>query len=168
MAGIGNATKFGILVREGDALERLSKVTKIAFDKTGTLTYGKPTVIAVQSFNADICSEKLLEIAASAELRSEHPLGKAVVTHFRTTSHLTLLEPQAFTMIPGSGVKATIAENTVLAGNSDLLVENSIQISEAMMKKAGEYKNDGCTVIYIAVNSQEAGFIALSDTLRVR
>lgn len=166
MAGIGNATKYGILVREGDALERLSKVTKIAFDKTGTLTYGKPSVVAVHSFKTTINSEKLLELAASAELRSEHPLGKAIITHFKTSSNLNLIEPQEFYMIPGRGVKATIAENIVLAGNSDLLVENSIKISENMMKKAAEYRNDGCTIIYIAVNNHEAGLIALSDTLR--
>lgn len=166
MAGIGNATKYGILVREGDALERLSKVTKIAFDKTGTLTYGKPSVVAVHSFKTTINSEKLLELSASAELRSEHPLGKAIITHFKTSSNLNLIEPQEFYMIPGRGVKATIAENIVLAGNSDLLVENSIKISENMMKKAAEYRNDGCTIIYIAVNNHEAGLIALSDTLR--
>lgn len=86
MAGIGNATKFGILVREGDALERLSKVTRIAFDKTGTLTYSKPVVAAMYSFNSDINLEKLLALTASAELRSEHPLGKAIVAHSRSLS----------------------------------------------------------------------------------
>lgn len=166
MAGIGNAAKFGILVREGDALERLSQVTKMAFDKTGTLTYGTPSVVAVKSFNTDIPPEKLLELAASAELRSEHPLGKAIVAHFRTTSNLTLLEPQEFTMIPGSGVKAIITGNTVLAGNSDLLVANAVEISQDMLKRAIAYKHEGCTVIYIAVNGYEAGFIVLSDTLR--
>ncbi|MEW9095398.1 MAG: cation-translocating P-type ATPase [Clostridiaceae bacterium] len=166
MAGIGNATKFGILVREGDALERLSKVTRIAFDKTGTLTYGKPDVVAVQSFNIDISSEKLLTLTASAELRSEHPLGKAIVSYFRTTYNRTLGDPQEFAMIAGRGVKATVADNVIFAGNAELLIENSIVISKAMLDKASTYRNDGCTIIYVAINGCETGFVALSDTLR--
>ena len=78
MAAIGNATKHGFLVREGDALERLAQISKVAFDKTGTLTYGKPQVAAVESFSPDISEEKLYRLAAETELRSEHPLGKAV------------------------------------------------------------------------------------------
>jgi len=79
MAAIGNATHHGFLVREGDALERLSSVSRFAFDKTGTLTYGIPRVMGVQSFLPDLSREALYLLAASAELRSEHPLGKAVV-----------------------------------------------------------------------------------------
>lgn len=166
MAGIGNATKYGILVREGDALERLAKVTRIAFDKTGTLTYGKPTVVAVESFNAHISSEKLLKLTVSAELRSEHPLGQAIVSHFRTLSNTTLEEPEEFVMIAGRGVKAVISGNTILAGNKELLVENSVVISQELLDKVTGYRNEGCTVIYIAINGCEAGFVALSDTLR--
>lgn len=166
MAGIGNATKHGILVREGDALERLAKVTKIAFDKTGTLTYGKPSVIAVESFNKNINPEKLLTMTASAELRSEHPLGKAIVSHFKAKSNTALEDPQEFLLIAGRGVKATVSEDTILAGNAELLNENSVIISEDIIEKASAYINDGCTAIYIAINSCIAGFIALSDTLR--
>lgn len=166
MAGIGNATKFGILVREGDALERLANVTRIAFDKTGTITYGKPAVIAVQSFNADLSSERLLELTASAELRSEHPLGKAIVSHFKMTLDQTLKEPLEFELIAGRGVKATVAEELIVAGNIELLEESSIVIPQAMQSKASTYRNDGCTIIYVAINGHEAGFVALSDTLR--
>ena len=166
MAAIGNATKYGILVREGDALERLSKVTKIAFDKTGTLTYGKPDVVAIHVFNTDISSERLLTLAASAELRSEHPLGKAIVSHFRTVSNITLEDPQEFIMVAGRGVKSIVAEYTILAGNTELLIENSIVISQDMLDKASTYKMKGCTIIYVAINGYEAGFVALSDTLR--
>lgn len=166
MAGIGNATKYGILVREGDALERLSKVTRIAFDKTGTLTYGKPEVVAVESFNSDISSEKLLALTASTELRSEHPLGKAIVSHFKATSNTALEDPNEFVMVAGRGVKAMIAGDTIFAGNTELLAENSIVISQDMLNKASTYRNDGCTIIYVAVNHNEAGFVALSDTLR--
>ncbi len=166
MAGIGNATKYGILVREGDALERLAKVTKITFDKTGTLTYGKPSVISVESFHADYDSEKLLTLTASAELRSEHPLGKAITSHYKTTLKMTLEEPQSFTMFAGRGVKAVMNGDTVLAGNVELLAENFIEVSEDMLNKADRYKNDGATIIYVAINSSAVGFIVLSDTLR--
>ncbi|MDF2504324.1 cation-translocating P-type ATPase [Clostridium sp.] len=166
MAGIGNATKYGILVREGDALERLSKVSKIAFDKTGTLTYGKPDVVAVQSFNADISSESLLTLTASAELRSEHPLGKAIVSHVKTISKKIIQEPQKFAMIASRGVKALVSDYAIFAGNKELLIENSIEISQDMLDESSTYRNHGSTIIYIAINSHQAGFIALSDILR--
>lgn len=166
MAGIGNATKHGILVREGDALERLAKVTRIAFDKTGTLTYGKPSVVAIESFNTDISSEKLLAITASAELRSEHPLGKAIIAHFKATSSIKLKDPQAFELIAGRGVKSIVDYDTIFAGNEELLHENSIVISEDILNKASAYRNEGCTIIYVAINAYPYGFIALSDTLR--
>jgi Cu+-exporting ATPase len=166
MAGIGNATKHGILVREGDALERLAKVKRIAFDKTGTLTYGKPAVVAIESFNAGISSEKLLEITASAELRSEHPLGKSIVSHFKATSNHTLENPQEFELIAGRGVKSVVKGDTILAGNVELLTENSIEISKEILDKVLNFTKEGCTVIYIAINSQTSGFIVLSDTLR--
>lgn len=166
MAGIGNATKFGILVREGDALERLSKVTRIAFDKTGTLTYGSPIVVAVESFHGDIPSDKLLFLTASAELRSEHPLGKAILSHFKPISDISLIEPRSFTMVAGRGVQAVIEEDVILAGSAELLLENDIPLSQDLLEKASTYKNQGCTLIYIAINGSQAGFIALSDTLR--
>jgi len=166
MAGIGNAAKYGILIREGDALERLAKVTILAFDKTGTLTYGKPDVVAVESYLSDLSSERLLTLTASAELRSEHPLGKAIVSHFRNASNITLQEPKLFTMIAGRGVKATVVDDVILAGNTHFLVENAIIISQDMLDKASTYINKGCTIIYVAINNREAGFVALSDTLR--
>ena len=166
MAGIGNATKHGILIREGDALERLSKVTKIAFDKTGTLTHGKPSVVAVESFITDISSEQLLILTASSELRSEHPLGKAIVSHFRTTLNGTLEEPQEFEMIAGRGVKAVVAGATIFAGNKELLAENAIILSNKILEISSSYKKNGSTIIYVALNGSEAGFVALSDTLR--
>jgi len=166
MASIGNASKFGILVREGDALERLAKVRLIAFDKTGTLTYGKPDVAAVASDDPEISSEELLALTASAELRSEHPLGKAIVSHFRKQSSIILPEPQEFTMIPGRGVQATIADKLILAGNTNLLMENSVILPQKLLDKASKYLSDGCTIIYVAINGIAAGFVALSDTLR--
>ncbi len=166
MAGIGNATKFGILIREGDALERLSEVRRIAFDKTGTLTYGKPDVAAVESFDSSLSGEELLSLTASAELRSEHPLGKAVVAHYKAISNASLPEPNDFQMLAGRGVSAAVNGQAVLAGNAEMLRDSSIPLPQTITDKADEYRNDGCTIIYISVDGRMAGFIALSDTLR--
>lgn len=166
MAGIGNATKFGILIREGDALERLANVKRVAFDKTGTLTYGKPDVAAVESFDCDLSGEELLSLAASAELRSEHPLGKAIVGHYKSISSVPLREPTEFQMLAGRGVSAVVDGHTMLAGNAELLRGYSIPILQTIVDKADLYKNDGCTIIYISMDGRVLGFIALSDTLR--
>ncbi|MDR1204151.1 MAG: cation-translocating P-type ATPase [Peptococcaceae bacterium] len=166
MAGIGNAAKYGILIREGDALERLARVKRIAFDKTGTLTAGRPTVVGVDSCRGDISADRLLQIAASAELRSEHPLGKAVVSYFKEQTGAAPKEPENFQMLAGRGVFAEIENTRVYAGNEALLAQQEITIPESIRRKADEERNDGCTVIYLAAEQDAIGLIALSDTLR--
>ena len=166
MAGIGNATKFGILIREGDALERLAAVKRIAFDKTGTLTFGKPDVTAVESFDDSLTVDELLFLTASAEQRSEHPLGKAIVSHHKAASNKSLPEPQEFQMLAGRGVSAQIENLGILAGNIELMHDNSVTLPQRMLEKSDEYRNEGCTIIYISVLGRASGFIALSDTLR--
>ena len=116
MAAIGNATKHGFLVREGDALERLSKVSHITFDKTGTLTYGRPQVVQVKSLDAALSPSQLYAWAAGAEARSEHPLGKAIVRCYQEAGHPQLPEPEDFQMLPGRGVRAQVQGTHVLAG----------------------------------------------------
>ena len=159
MAAIGNATKHGFLVREGDALERLSSVTKITFDKTGTLTYGTPEVTAVKSIS-DYTEEEIYFFAAAAEQMSEHPLGKAVVRCYGK-------KPAAcedFQMRPGEGVTATVCGKVVKAGNLKLLKETLP--SRTLAAGAGRYLNEGSTVIYVAVDDRPAGYLVLSDTVR--
>ena len=165
MAGIGNATKNGILIRSGDALERLSKIKYIAFDKTGTLTYGKPKVVCFKSFNPKISDEELLGITASAEQRSEHPLGKAVLDSYLNNGGL-LNEINDFSLIAGQGVRAVVDGKNVIVGKEDLLLKEKIEFSEKELTLAKEYLNNGATVIYTSVDGKAAGFIALSDTLR--
>lgn len=166
MAAIGNATRHGFLVREGDALERLAGVERITFDKTGTLTYGQPQVVAVHSFKEDLPEEELYLCSASAEQRSEHPLGKAVVRSYKSTFKRELYEAQRFHMLPGRGVQALIDGREITAGNPKLFSEKQIGIGDNMLKKAEEYLNDGCTVIFVAIQNETAGIIALADTLR--
>ncbi|OPX92560.1 MAG: putative copper-exporting P-type ATPase V [Pelotomaculum sp. PtaB.Bin104] len=166
MAAIGNATKHGFLVREGDALERLASVSNIAFDKTGTLTYGTPQVIAVFSFQTDIAESEIYTYAACAELRSEHPLGKAIVRCYRNDKKTELPQAEQFQMIPGRGVSAHVKGKEILAGNLELFQERQIIISNQISEETEKYLNDGCTVMFIAIEKELAGFIALADTLR--
>lgn len=166
MAAIGNATKHGFLVKEGDALERLSKVRRIAFDKTGTLTLGMPQVTAVRSFSPELTEQQLYYDAASAELWSEHPLGKAVVSCYRSEIGKDALSSEQFQMLPGQGVKGLVDGKAVLAGNEKLLSACGVKIPNAISQAAEEYANQGCTVIFVAEDGAAVGLLALSDTLR--
>ncbi len=176
MAAIGNATKHGFLVREGDALERMAAVKLIAFDKTGTLTYGTPEVTAVTAVGKNCSEEKLYRLTAAAEQLSEHPLGKAIVKCYEkgavmkgvdseeSSLHRELPAASEFRMIPGRGVSAVVEGHHVLAGNPELLREDGVEVN--VPEGADEYVQHGCTVIYVAVDHELAGYIALSDTLR--
>lgn len=163
MAAIGNATKHGFLVREGDALERLAKTKVIAFDKTGTLTYGTPEVVAAESILESESREEIYRLAACAEQLSEHPLGKAIVSGCKKTGAV-LTAAENFEMLPGRGVCAKVEGKTILAGNPELLREHDVEITAVPQAEA--YLQRGCTVTYVAVEGVFAGFLALSDTLR--
>ena len=163
MAGIGNVTKHGFLVREGDALERLSKVKKICFDKTGTLTYGKPEVVDTAAVN--MSGDELLALTASVESCSEHPLGKAILKAAKG-KELAISKTDGFLMTTGKGVRGVVDGREVLAGNVMLLAGNNIPIPEEMTERAEAYIHKGSTVIFTAADGVFAGFIVLSDTLR--
>ena len=165
MAGIGNATKFGIIIRSGDALERISKVRHIAFDKTGTLTHGKLKVIAVRSFDANITEEKLMYYAASVEQRSEHPIGKAIFAYYQSQGGDTK-EPQDFSLLAGQGVKALVDGLDVMVGKADLLKNSGILISEEVQVASDAYLSKGSTTVFVGINHIVVGFLALSDTVR--
>lgn len=164
MAAIGNLTKHGFLVREGDALERLSSVTRICFDKTGTLTYGTPKVTAVKSVSG-YSENDIYLFTASAEQYSEHPLGKAVLKSYRENGG-TLKTAGNFVMTAGRGVFVEIERNRVLSGNKAFMTENKIVITEDVVNQAEKYLSEGCTVIYTAVGNKIAGYLVLSDTIR--
>lgn len=166
MAAIGNATKHGFLIKEGDALERLSTVSMIAFDKTGTLTYGIPEVVKVKSYMNEYPEEKLYALTAAAEQRSEHPLGKAIVRCYRKDKQDILLQNEQFQMLPGRGVLAFVCGEEIIAGNQELLSESDVALNEVLMKETDTYRSQGCTIIFVAIQRKLAGFLALSDALR--
>ena len=148
MAAIGNATKHGFLVREGDALERLANAKVIAFDKTGTLTYGTLEVVAAESVSVSFNKDEIYRLAASAEQFSEHPLGKAIVSCYKKTGK-TLPEAKDFRMIPGRGVCAVVDGKTILAGNPELLHEQGVALGS--VPSAEDYIQQGCTVTYVTL-----------------
>ncbi len=164
MAAIGNATKHGFLVREGDALERLASVDKIAFDKTGTLTYGTPRVEAAVPLAEGVSRKELYAWAAAAEQRSEHPLGKAVLRCYREEFSTDAPQVEQFEMLPGRGVHAVAGGRDILAGNEELLAEKGALLHNT--EPARRYMEQGCTIMYLAVDGMPVGFLALTDTLR--
>ncbi len=164
MAAIGNATKHGFLVREGDALERLSKVKIIAFDKTGTLTCGKLTVTAFKSVSEKFSDRDIFAFAAAAEVLSEHPIGKAIAASYKGQISREIPKCEDFKMTVGRGVSSVIKGKKVLAGNSKFLKENGISVG--VNTEISEFYTQGSTVIYIGVDGEFTGYIVLSDILR--
>jgi P-type E1-E2 ATPase len=165
MAGIGNASKFGILVRSGDALQRFSKINYMAFDKTGTLTHGKPEVVGVKSFDSALSSDELLKLTALAEQRSEHPLGKAILAYYLNHGGKPQ-EIQDFVLATGMGVSAKVDGFGILAGKADYLKRENIELPDMALQAADGYLQRGATVIYVGVGGRFAGIIALADVLR--
>ena len=167
MAAIGNATKHGFLVKEGDALERLAAVSRVVFDKTGTLTRGKPTVHAVEPLPyLGLLRDELYGLLASAEQLSEHPLGRAIV-ECAAAEGVELSMPSEFSMAPGQGVRATVRGRTVAVGNEALMRAEKLAVSQWQAIDLKKYLDEGCTTTFIAVDGEPAGVVALFDEMRV-
>ena len=165
MAAIGQATKHGVIIKSGEALEKMGKVDTIAFDKTGTLTYGRLEVSDILSFEESLTEEELLTLTASAEGRSEHPLGKAVVTRAKEAG-LPLMEAQDFRMTAGRGISAEVAGRKLLCGNEKFLEENGIAIDGSIRSALEKLRSEGKASILVAEGMRCVGVIALSDVLR--
>lgn len=165
MASIGNASKYGMLIKGGDVVERLSKIKNIAFDKTGTLTYGKLSVVEYKSFNPEYDDEALLKILASVEAYSEHPLGKAIISYYKENNE-ELLDIQNFTVNPGKGITANLGEKSILVGNLKLIKNVDINLNKDIINISEEFTKKGCTVIYLSIDNKLIGYVALSDILR--
>ncbi len=165
VAAIGQATKFGVIIKSGEALEKMGKVNCIVFDKTGTITKGTLTVSDVAPV-VEISKEKLLNYAAAAESLSEHPIGKAVVNYAKELNVKLTDEPKNFKMIPGKGISAQIKDSLIICGNKKFLEENGVIINKETEDKADILTKQGKAVILVAADKFTAGIIALSDTLR--
>jgi P-type Cu+ transporter len=160
MVGSGKAAENGILFKNAEAIEITHKVNAIVFDKTGTITEGIPEVTDIINYNIE--QNKLLQIVASAEKGSEHPLGDAIIRRFKQTK-LKYLAISNFNALPGLGIEATIDKKRVILGNKKLMIENDIKINEY---NADSLSKDGKTVMYVAINNKMVGIIAVADIIK--
>lgn len=165
MAAIGQATKHGVIIKSGESLEKMGKVDTIAFDKTGTLTYGRLEVSDVISFDSSLTEKELLTVTASAEAKSEHPLGKAIVARAKGQS-LPLTESEDFKMAAGKGISAKVSGRSLLCGNEKYLLEYGVTIDGQVHNIFEKLRAEGKASILVAENNVCIGVIALSDVLR--
>ena len=167
MVGTGRGAKSGILFKSGTALERSGQITTVVMDKTGTITNGKPILTDIglsKLYIGEISEEDVLRIAAIVEQRSEHPLGEAIVTEAKNRG-LDFQDADRFSAIAGKGVKAIVNGKNVVVGNSTLFTEENISWKSAE-KEISKLRNDGKTVMLIAVDGTLAGWLAVADTVK--
>ena len=165
MAAIGQATKHGVIIKSGEALENMGKVDTIAFDKTGTLTFGRLEVSDVVPFQKGLTADELLTMVASAESMSEHPLGKAIVAHAKEKG-LTLAAVTGFQMEAGKGICAEISGKTLHCGSEKYLMGQGISIPEEVRASLETLRSQGKASVIATVDGVCAGVIAMSDVLR--
>ena len=162
MVGTGKGAEYGVLIKGGEALETAHKVKTVVFDKTGTITEGKPEVTDIVVKDS-ITEEELLILAASAEKGSEHPLGEAIVKAAQE-KNLSFKEVSNFMAIPGHGIEVTIEDKALLLGNKKLMIEKKVAID--MEEESNNLANGGKTPMYIAINNQLVGIIAVADVVK--
>ena len=163
MVGTGKGAELGILIKSGEALEKLNEIDTIVFDKTGTLTEGTPKVIDIVSIGSALSKDEILKIAASMEVNSEHPLGKAVYDEAKE-KNVELYEVKKFLSISGRGVIGEIEEKKYLLGNKKLLLDNGI--SNLHEEEIHRYELEGKTTILLADEEKLIAFITLADIVR--
>ena len=162
MVGTGKGAEYGVLIKGGEALETTHKLSTLIFDKTGTITEGKPKVTDIVTTN--LSEEQLLIYAASAEKGSEHPLGEAIVRAAIDRGY-QLCELQSFNAIPGHGIEVSIQGKQILLGNKKLMIEKTIDVS-SLSETSDQLAYDGKTPMYMAIDGQLAGIIAVADTVK--
>ncbi len=165
MAAIGQATKHGVIIKSGEALEKMGRVDTIAFDKTGTLTYGRLEVSDIIPFGSGLDEQALLSIAASAEAKSEHPLGKSIVACARERA-IPVLDSNDFRMTAGKGVRAQVDGKNLLCGNEKFLSDHGVAIDEEISSALERLRSQGKASILVADGDCCIGVVAMSDVLR--
>ena len=165
MAAIGQATKHGVIIKSGEILETMGKVDTMAFDKTGTLTRGQLAVQSILAVDTDYSETDILQLAASAEAKSEHPIGKAIVSH-AIEQDLEILDTTSFMMFVGKGIIAVIKGRELYCGNERFLEEHNIIVSESIQQAINVYRSEGKVSVIIADREHIIGIITLSDTMR--
>ena len=165
MAAIGQATKHGVIIKSGEILETMGKVDTMAFDKTSTLTCGQLSVQSILVVDTDYSEVDILQLAASAEAKSEHPIGKAIVSH-AIHQDLEILDTTSFTIFVGRGIIAVINGVKLYCGHERFLEEHNIIVDERVQQNVNTYRSEGKVSIIIADKDHIIGIITLSDTMR--
>lgn len=163
MVGTGKGAEYGVLIKSGVALETAHKIQTIVFDKTGTITEGKPKVTDIVTVNG-IQQEELIQLAASAEKGSEHPLGEAIVKDAEDKG-LEMKRLDYFNAKPGYGIEVKIEQKDILLGNKKLMLESNILL-ENLEEISNKLADEGKTPMYIAINKKITGIIAVADTVK--
>lgn len=161
--GVGRAAEFGILIKNGDTLENAGKIDVAAFDKTGTITEGQPEVDDVICYG--ISENELVELAASVEKNSNHPIAKAIVRK-ASDMNLELIRTSSFENITGKGLKAQVNDKDILAGNKKLLESQDIEIPQSVLEEYGRLEDLSKTIILIGVDREIKGILSLSDKIK--
>jgi Cu+-exporting ATPase len=164
MVGVGRGARDGVLVKSAEALETMEKVDAIVIDKTGTLTEGKPRLVQVVTV-AGFQENELLQIVATLERRSEHPLAAAIVRGAQDRK-LALAEPEQFNSVTGGGVLGRVQNRPVAIGNPRFLESQGISGLDSLQREAEKLQADGNTVIFAAVGGKPAGILAVADPIR--
>lgn len=165
MAAIGQAAKHGIIIKSGEALEKMGKVDTIAFDKTGTLTFGKLEVSDTISFTENLTGKELLALAASAESHSGHPLGKAIAAYARE-KNIALYDAEEFRLEAGKGIYARVSGRNLICGNEKYLTDSGIDITMKISDTLDVLRSQGKASVLVAADGICVGVIGLSDVLR--
>jgi Cu+-exporting ATPase len=163
MVATGKGAEYGILIKGGVALETTHKINTIIFDKTGTITEGKPEVTDIITIG-DISKHRLLQISASAEKSSEHPLGEAIVRGAQK-ENLEILKLDGFEAIPGYGIEVKVDGLKVLLGNKKLMEERKISLTR-LEEESDRLASEGKTPMYIAIGDELSGIIAVADVVK--
>lgn len=163
MVSVGKAAEFGILIRNGDALQQAGKLTAVVMDKTGTITAGKPTLASVLSY-ADWQEDDVLMFAASIEKNSEHPLAEAIVTA-AAERNISIQKAESFNAVAGKGVSASIDNRSVLFGNAALMQNNNVDVSH-VEQDVLQLSEQAQTVMYLAIDNKLAGVVSVSDPIK--
>jgi len=162
MVGTGKGAEYGVLIKSGEALETAHKIKTVVFDKTGTITEGKPVVTDIIT-TGSVDLKELLRLSASAEKGSEHPLGEAIVNEAKA-KNLELLNVDSFEAIPGHGIEVAIEGKKMLLGNKKLMDDRKIEIS--LQNESDKLAEEGKTPMYVAIDNQLAGIIAVADVMK--
>jgi Cu+-exporting ATPase len=163
MVGVGKGAGAGVLIKSAEALERMEKVDTLVVDKTGTLTEGKPRVVAVVPA-AGLSQDEILGLAASLERSSEHPLAAAIVATARERV-VSLQEPAAFSSVTGKGVTGTVGDRRIALGNARLMADLGVDLG-GLAAKADELRREGATALFLAVDGNPGGVIAVADPVK--